>query len=108
LFLLHKISGVDYSGIRAEEPAADVRPCFVDAAAPLYKKFASIVYLQFMRSIERQLQAFGPQLLKLLVLVPADLYGCKRAAAGTAALLTAIITIPRRVEKDSVKSFLSE
>jgi hypothetical protein len=75
---------------------------------PPYQKFAAIINLQFVRSIKRKLQASGSKLMKTLVLVPADIHGSKRAAAGAAAFLTANITVQGCIEKNSVVSFLSE
>ena len=99
---------MECSAIQAEEASADIRPCFVDAAAPFYQKFAAIVDFQFMRPKERKLQASGSQSLKLFVLVPTDFNAGKRAAADTAALLTSSITISGCIKKNSVVSFLSE
>jgi hypothetical protein len=96
------------SGVGTVEAAADIRPCFVNAATPPDQKFTPTVDLQLMRPEERQLQAPGSQTLKPLVLVPADLNGGKRAAADAAAVPAAIITIPGCVEKDSMIFFLSE
>jgi hypothetical protein len=106
--LLREIFGVGCSAIRAEETPTDIRPSFVDAAAPFFQEFTTVVYLQFMRSIERKLQASGSQPLKPFVLIPADFNAGKRAAADDAALPTSIITIFGCIKKNSVVSFLSE
>jgi hypothetical protein len=98
---------VTNSSIRTEKAPADIRPCFVDAAAPFCQKFTAVVDLKLMRPVERQLQASGPQFLKAFVLVPIDIDGGKRAAADTAALPAAIITISGCIKKNSVVSFLS-
>jgi hypothetical protein len=96
------------SCIGTEEPPADIRPRFVDGAAPIRQKFASVVDLQFVRTVKRQLQPPGTQTMKPPVLVPADLDGGKRAAAGATAFLTAIVVVTGCIEKESVVSFLSE
>jgi hypothetical protein len=105
---LREIFGVGCSAFRAEEAAADIRTCFVDTAAPFFQEFAAIVDFQFMRPIERKLQAPGSQPLKLFILIPTDLNGSKGAAAEASALPTSIITISGCVKKNSVVSFHSE
>jgi hypothetical protein len=94
------------SCISAVEAAADIGTLLIDAAASLDEKFTAIVNLQLVRSVERKLQASGTQLLQSLVLAPTDLNGGKRAAADTATLPAAIITIARRIKEDSAVTFL--
>jgi len=106
--MLREPFGVGCSTIRAEETPTDIGPGFVDAAAPLHQKFTAAVDLQFMRSVERELQAPGSQPLKPFVLIPTDLNGGKGPAADAAALLTTIIAISGRIEKNSAVSFFSE
>ena len=51
------------SDFGTEESSADVRPCLIDAAAPLQQEFAAIVDCEFVRSVEGKLQTSGSQFL---------------------------------------------
>jgi hypothetical protein len=84
--------------IDAVEAPADLRPVFIDGAASGDQKFTVVVDHQAMGPDQAELQSDGAQILEPPVLIPGQGDIREGAAAGSAACLTALVSVLRLVE----------